>query len=328
MRCFKLLIIFTTFILFGCNEEVSFSKGVVSDLSSEQLLSAQFSKQGSLLLILKLSGQATVFNANNFNVEFEVPKNEELQQTRLALLSGDGSKLILANDNDVAIWSVSGKALIGKTQFMGVQQFAKISALAISDDNDKLIVGMSDGAINMATISTRLNNRFKPHTRPVTHISFLDNEKYWSASQDGKLAYRVFASAEPITEQEFAHRITSLVLGHDNNKMFVSDALKTQLVKPLTGQGTAIQLQYMARFMVFRQAYFINHADLLATSSSKNHLSLWDTQTGEELGTWQSQVETPTATILSMFSNDKGELLTINSDAMLEKWDLTQLNTL
>jgi WD40 repeat protein len=80
--------------------------------------------------------------------------------------------------------------------------------------------------------------------------------------------------------------------------------------------------------MVFRQGHFIDHANLLVTSSSKNHISIWDTTTGEELGTWQSLVETSTSTVLSMYSNEKGELFTINTDALIEKWDLTQLNML
>lgn len=315
--------------MLGCSGELTLSKGKVIDLSNEPLLAAQFSKQGRLVLVMDFKGQAAVYKANNFEKIFEVSVQEKLVDPKLAILSDDGSKLILANDRDVAIWSVSGKVLIGQTQFFGVQSFATISAVSISPDNDKLLVGMSDGTINMATISTRLNNRFKPHTRPVTHLKFITNENYLSASQDGKFAKRIFASPEPILEEEFPHRITSLVVDVESQRLFVSDALKSQLVKSLSGQpGKSIQLQYMARFMVFRQGHFVEHSNLLVTSSSKNHISIWDTTTGEELGTWQSQIDTSTATVLSMYSNDRGELFTINSDAMIEKWDLTQLNTL
>jgi hypothetical protein len=80
--------------------------------------------------------------------------------------------------------------------------------------------------------------------------------------------------------------------------------------------------------MTFRQAYFSSENNLLFTTSSKNHLSLWDIRTGEEVGTWRSQVVRPSATILSMHKNANGELLTINSDAMVEAWDLTLLNNM
>ncbi|TMO52529.1 hypothetical protein CWC21_21885 [Pseudoalteromonas phenolica] len=314
--------------LSGCSKEVMLNQGMLTDLSEQQLISAQFSKKGKLLMMLGFDGQVTVFNADNFSVEFKVSKKDQLDGAKLAIMSTDGSTLLVANDNEVAIWSVVGKGLIGKTNFSGLQPFATISSIAISNDNDKLIIGMSDGTINMATISTRLNNRFKPHSRPVSHLLFVDNEHYWSASQDGSLSYRVFASPEPISEQEFSHRITTLTIDEQKQRLFVSDALKTQLIRSDLNSDEYIKLQYMARFMVFRQAHFINYANLLATSSSKNHLTIWDTITGEELGTWLSHVQTPTATILAMYSNDRGELLTVNSDAMVEKWDLTQLNTL
>jgi len=328
LRYFNIFFIFIIITLSGCDKEVVLHQGVVSDLNKRQLLKAQFANQGKLLMTLDFDGQVVVLNANDFSIEFQIAKKEQLENTRLAILSSDGTILIVANENEVAIWSVVGKALIGKTSFAGLQTLATISSIAISNDNDKLIIGMSDGAINMATISTRLNNRFKPHTRPVTHIVFTDNDHYWSASQDGLLAHRVFASPEPLTEQEFSHRITTLAMDEQKKRLFVSDALKTQLIKSEKDQNAHVQLKYMARFMVFRQAYFINYANILATSSSKNHLTFWDTVTGEELGTWTSEVQTPSATILAMHSNDRGELLTVNSDAMVEKWDLTQLNKL
>jgi len=328
LHYFNIFCILIIVSLSGCDEEVVLQQGVISDLNERQLLNAQFAKQGALLMTLDFDGQVVVLNANDFSIEFQISEKQQLEGTRHARLSTDGTILIAANENEVAIWSVAGKALVGKTSFTGLQTLATISSIAISNDNNRLIVGMSDGAINMATISTRLNNRFKPHTRPVTHLVFTDNDHYWSASQDGLLANRVFASPEPLTEQEFSHRITTLAIDERKERLFVSDALKTQLIKSNKGQNEHVKLKYMARFMVFRQAYFINYANILATSSSKNHLTFWDTETGEEIGTWNSEVQTPTATILAMYSNDKGELLTVNSDAMVEKWDLTQLNKL
>ena len=328
MHYFNIFCIFIIISLSGCDEEVVLQQGVISDLNERQLLNAQFAKQGALLMTLDFDGQVVVLNANDFSIEFQISEKQQLEGTRHARLSTDGTILIAANENEVAIWSVAGKALIGKTSFTGLQTLATISSIAISNDNNRLIVGMSDGAINMATISTRLNNRFKPHTRPVTHLVFTDNDHYWSASQDGLLANRVFASPEPLTEQEFSHRITTLAIDERKERLFVSDALKTQFIKSKKGQNAHVNLKYMARFMVFRQAYFINYANILATSSSKNHLTFWDTESGEEIGTWNSEVQTPSATILAMYSNDKGELLTVNSDAMVEKWDLTQLNKL
>lgn len=328
MRIKQLLFCLLALVVSGCGNDVPLSKGVITLLESNQLLSAQFSSRGNVLLVLDFEGQASVFDANNFERVFKLPEEEAFLGTRFAILSDDGSKLILANDNEVAIWSLSEKKRIGKTKFNGVQPIATITAIALSSSNDRLIVGMSDGAINMATISTRLNNRFRPHTRPVTHLHFQDESLYWSASEDGILAQREFASPKPKVEQEFAHRITTLTFDKVREQLFVSDALKTQLIKPIKQPGLSKQLQYMARFMTFRQAYFVSEEHLLFTTSSKNHLSLWDIRTGEEIGTWRTQVNKPSATILAMHTNRKGELLTINSDAMVEAWDLNSLNNM
>lgn len=328
VRLIKVFILVMAVILTGCSDDLSLSKGVVSHLGEEQILSAHFSKQGNLFVVLDFEGQATVYNANNFEKTFQIENSEQFKNAHIAILSDDGSRLVLANDNDLVIWSMIEKKVLGQTKFYGVQSIATISMVAISHSNDRLIVGMSDGAINMATISTRLNNRFQPHTRPVTHLFFQDEDTYWSASQDGILAKREFATPKPKSEQEFAHRITTLAFDDSADYLFVSDALKSQLIKPLNNTGVANQLQYMARFMTFRQAYFSSENNLLFTTSSKNHLSLWDIRTGEEVGTWRSQVVRPSATILSMYKNANGELLTINSDAMVEAWDLTLLNNM
>lgn len=328
MNIKQLLICLLVLVISGCGEDVPLSKGVISQLETNQLLSAQFSTHGNMLLVLDYDGQVAVFDANNFNLVFKPPEDEEFLGTRFAFLSEDGTKLILANDNEIAIWSLSEKKLIGQTKFSGVQQIATITAIALSHSNDRLVVGMSDGTINMATITTRLNNRFRPHTRPVTHLYFQDETLYWSASEDGILAQREFANPKPITEQEFAHRITTLSFDQVSEYLFVSDALKTQLIKSVKQPALSKQLQYMARFMTFRKAYFASYDNLLFTTSSKNHLSLWDIRTGEEIGTWRTQVNKPSATILSMHRNAKGELLTINSDAMVEAWDLNLLNNM
>ena len=328
MRLLKCFLVLFILLLTSCSKEINISLGDAHRFVDKKVMSAQFSNQGNLLLIIDFNSQAYVYNAQNYSELFKVTSDKKLENTKLGILSDDGTLLVLANDNYVAIWSLAGRVYIGKTQFLGVHDGASISSIAISKSNDKLLVGMSDGTINMATLSSRLNNRFNPHTRPVTHLKFINQNEYLSASQDGKLALRVFASTKPVFEQEYAHRVTTMVYDDKTDRLFVSDALSSQFVSTLSEPNSSVQLKYMARFMVFRQGYFIENDKILVTTSSKNHITFWDIESGEELGTWESLATSPNATILALHSNEYGELFTLNSDAMLEKWDLSKLNKL
>ncbi|WP_152087824.1 WD40 repeat domain-containing protein [Pseudoalteromonas sp. A25] len=316
-------------LLSGCSKDVAISEGVVHQFEIEPLLMGQISDDGRLLLTVNTSEQVKVWRTASKQVEYQVPEKELLKPVRHALLSRDNTLLLMANYDTLGVWSVAGKAFIHKVQFSGVDPMAVISHIALSPNNGRVLVAMTDGSLNMADMNTRLNNRFKPHERPIDFLSFGNQgELFLTGAQDGKVALWQFGSPKAMFEKEFAHRVTSLSVNKDFSRFFVSDGLNAQHIKTLTQGEEVAKLNYSARFKVFRKSLFISNADLLATSSSKSHLTLWHTNTGDELGTWTIQTQREGATILSMHATQTGTLYTLNSDAILESWDLSALRQL
>ncbi|MBD1583754.1 WD40 repeat domain-containing protein [Pseudoalteromonas sp. S16_S37] len=329
MRQHVVFTILFLLLLSGCSKDLAISEGVVHQFEVEPLLVGQISDDGRLLLTVTASEQVKVWRTAAKQIEYQVPQNELLKPVRHALLSRDNTLLIMANYDTLGVWSVSGKAFVHKVQFSGVDPMAAISHIALSPNNGRVLVAMTDGSVNMADLNTRLNNRFKPHDRPIDFLSFGNQgELFLTGAQDGKVGLWQFGSPKALFEKEFAHRVTSLSVNQDFSRFFVSDGLNAQHIKTLTRGEEVTKLNYTARFKVFRKSQFIPTAELLATSSSKSHLSLWNTQTGDELGTWTIKTQREGATIVSMHTTQTGKLYTLNSDAMLESWDLNALKTL
>ncbi|RJE72159.1 hypothetical protein BGP78_19275 [Pseudoalteromonas sp. MSK9-3] len=329
MRWPVVFIALISMLLIGCKQEVKISDGVVHSFSEEGISFGQFSDDGKLLLGVTHSDVVTLWRMDTKQVELEIPADKVIKPVKHVALSKDNSLLLIANDTTVGLWSVPARAMISKVNFSGVNAYATITALALSPHKDRLLVGMADGSINMADINTRLNNRFQPHTQPVRFLRFdTQGELYMSGALDGKVGLWQFASSDALFEQEFAHRITSLTANDDFSMLFVSDGLSAQHIKKLTSGEEVAKLTYSARFKIFRQSLFVQGGALLATSSSKSHLSVWHVGTGEEIGTWTIQTKSKGASIVAMHGDDVGELLTFNSDGMVERWNLDLLEAL
>ncbi|WP_125781463.1 WD40 repeat domain-containing protein [Pseudoalteromonas rubra] len=320
------LVLLFVLILGACNDEIQLSKGNIGRLNDSGIVMGHFSKDGTKLVTFDNLKQIQVWNVADQQVEFTVPKDKTPEFVRDIALSEDLQMLVIASETELAFWSLSKGKLVTKVAFGGVTPGAVITAIAISPKNDKAIVAMADGTINMADLHTQINNRFAPHSRSVQHVFWDDKgELFVTGAQDGKLALWKFGSAEPIFMKEFDHRVTSVAVRDDFSALFASDALNEQVVTSLTDGQSISELQYMSRFKVFRKALFIKGSELLATSSSKSHLSIWNTQSGEELGTWQINFVHDGATIVDMYAADRHTLLTLSSDGILEAWTLNAL---
>ncbi|MCG9768500.1 hypothetical protein EXT48_08760 [Pseudoalteromonas sp. CO348] len=319
LACFALFLV-------GCGSQPEISKGVTSQLTQNGIILGHFSKDGKWSVTLDSNAEIHIYDNANQSVIFSVPKDKIKTPVKEVLLSDDKEMLIVAGENLISIWSVPKQKLITNVPFAGVSPLASISALALSHNNQRLLVAMDDGSLNMADLFTKLNNRFMPHTRPIEHLAFDNSGDYFvTGAQDGLVALWQFASPEPLYEHQFSHRVTSLTVSHDGKHLFVSDGLNAQHVLDFESGKQLSELKYMARFKMFRKAKFISDSGLLATSSSKSHLSIWRYESGEELGTWSIHTESEGATVVDMYVPNPDTLVTLNSDGMLETWAVNVL---
>ncbi|AOT10468.1 WD40 repeat domain-containing protein [Pseudoalteromonas luteoviolacea] len=323
---FRLIPFLLMLFLTGCEDEILLSKGTISQLGNKGVLIGHFSQDGSKLVTVDSTNTLTVWDSKSMTELFSVPKDKMPELSRDVVLSKDNNMLIVVGDNLLQFWSLSTEKLVTKVSFTGVSGYAHITSVSLSPSMDKIIVAMSDGTVNMAHLHTQVNNQFAPHSRPVMHVEWDDKgELFLTAAQDGKLALWQFGSPEPVFTKEFNHRVTSLAVRKDFSEFFVSDALDNQVIASLIDGADKSELKYMARFKVFRKALFIEKSRLLATSSSKSQLTIWDTQSGNELGTWQINTVNSGATIVDMYAPTKEKLVTLSSDGLLEEWALNML---
>ncbi|MEJ6474648.1 hypothetical protein [Pseudoalteromonas piscicida] len=312
--------------LIGCGAQPQISQGVTSQLTQNGIIIGHFSKDGAWTVTLDSNADINIFDNSDQSILFSVPKDKIKTPVKALLLSDDKKMLIVAGENLISIWSVPKQKLITNVPFAGVSPLASISSLALSHDNQRLLVAMDDGSLNMADLFTKLNNRFMPHSRPIEHLAFDKTGEYFvTGAQDGLVAMWQFASPEPVYEHQFNHRVTSLTVSSDGQRLFVSDGLNAQHVLDFESGKLLSELKYMARFKMFRKAKFISGSGLLATSSSKSHLSIWRYESGEELGTWSIHTASEGATVVDMYVPDSSTLVTLNSDGMIEKWAINLL---
>ncbi|WP_244951625.1 WD40 repeat domain-containing protein [Pseudoalteromonas luteoviolacea] len=323
---FRLFIFIATLLLVGCDEDVALSKGTLDQLGNSGVLIGHFSADGSKLVTVDGTNVLHVWETSNRVREFTVPKDKMPDLVREVVISQDNSMLIVVGDNELQFWSLPKQKFVTKVSFNGVSGYAYITSVALAPTMDKIVVAMSDGTVNMANLHTQVNNQFAPHTRPVMHVQWDDKgEMVMTAAQDGKLALWQFGSPEPVFTKEFNHRVTSLAVRRDFSEFFVSDALDNQVIATLLDGADKSELKYMARFKVFRKALFIEQSAYLATSSSKSHLTIWDTKSGNEIGTWQIDTLNAGATIVDMYAPSREKLVTLSSDGLLEEWALNML---
>lgn len=322
----RFLWVFATVLgLLGCNGNTALHTTVVNKVTEEPVKIALFSHQGDTTLWLDSKEQVQLWSKASAALK-TLPSDKITRPIRHLVLSADDTFLLYASNNELAIWRLPDDKLIATTQFYGQSPLARISALALSSDKKRLVVGMEDGTINMAELSTGVNHQFTPHSQKVTQLLIDQNgEKVLSGSLDGQFALWQFAEPKALFSKAYQHRITSLAVDKDFTRVFVSDGLDAQEVIRLADGEVLAKLNYMSRFKAFRLAEFVPNSQLLVTTAPKGQLSVWNSQTGEELGSGISQAEREGSSIIDLHFIDSATFETINSDGLIEAWDLQSL---
>ena len=164
---------------------------------------------------------------------------------------------------------------------------------------------------------------FAHHRGPVADIRIsVDQQKILSSSTDGSVVYWNAVNGNVINEREQNYRITSLAFHQPSQKVFLSDALKSQFIWDLAQQKVSTQLNYFSGARTFREALFVDNGLKLLTASSKYQITLWDVNTGEELKQLQASAFSTASSIVSMANGHNGQLHTLTSDGVLEIWDI------
>ncbi|AOT10467.1 WD40 repeat domain-containing protein [Pseudoalteromonas luteoviolacea] len=314
-------------LLLGCDGLSENPKRAFHQVSEVPIDLGVFSSHADLVAFVA-QGKLNIAKTNGGGVLAHFKLNEA-KVTDIAI-SQDNRLLAASFATYVVVWDLVDNVRLGQFDVAGESEFAKTSKVAIYANPMKLLVGMTDGTISVIDFENKLTKRIKYHDARVSFLKLgAQRQLILSAGHDGVVNIINARTLQPTFEHRLSKRVTSVAYNLSQNLLFASDALNEQIIlRPFSSEEEFIGLAYRERFRWFRAAAFSPDGQYLATGSSKSWWTLWDVKTGQEIDAYGIQAATSTALIVDMHINDESKLVTLNSDGIVEYWDINTLTGL
>jgi WD40 repeat protein len=318
------LIIILASSLLACEPSKAMQQPLSRYQYSEQaLVDAAITPDGTQALILSIDGILSLWD-NQTNTLIKEWRDFDINENVYhAALSRNKQLVAVAGKTQISILNVTKGETFPSWQPRGFDKDATITVLKLGHSHKNVWIGMSDGSVISVDLENNKQSMFAHHRGPVADIKISDNQQHiLSSSTDGSVVYWNASNGSRIKEREQDFRITSLSIHEPSHRVFVSDALKSQLVWDMQEQTIISQLSYIRGVRTFRESLFVDNGRKLITASSKQKITLWDVRSGEELNKWQVTAHSPASIVLAMANGHYGKLHTLNSDGILEVWDI------
>ncbi|MCP4948100.1 MAG: WD40 repeat domain-containing protein, partial [Aestuariibacter sp.] len=287
------------------------------------ILSAALSKQGQHTALLFPQGRLAVWDNNTQKrlVDWHAP--EVLPDTSMMHMGESARYLLSATRTVVQIWDATSAAPAGSFDLSAQLDDASITSLRFILAPHSFVVGTSGGDILFADTRSDEYHLAHQHDADVVKLIMSPDGELYSAGNDGLVVRWDKQHKAPEQTLTVPHRVTSLEVGPDD-KVFVSDALETQIIWQSQRNEIISELTYWDRFQWFRVARFAPINQWIITSSPKTELYIWHLANGEPAAQWRAEVQGVGSAILDMRFTNPATLRTITSDGVLQDWDLTQ----
>ena len=319
-------LLLATLLFFGCSEPTRIIPSERYVLSDRLLLGGQLSKDGSWALLLTEKADIYLLDIRSQSQILMLDAAMLPNSVRAVLMNKELGIILVAGSNTLQIWDIKHASLREQFEVSGFDELARVSALGLSDSGSLVAVGMTDGSLSLFNVDDKKAHRTVLHTSNIAYLNFINDDKtIVSASHDGYLRVWEALTGNELYSISFPSRVSTVALNHDNTRLFASDSLKTQLIIGAHDGDVLTQFDYLSRFKWFRHALFIKGAPYLLTSSAKSELSLWHMQLGKEVNSWNVEAHSMGTTVLDMVELDNSDVLTLNSEGIVEIWDINQV---
>ena len=240
---------------------------------------------------------AAILTSDQEVIVWETAKKKRLQSWDSSVFDNEIDHLALSGDKQILVvgglWTVyvlniSDGSVLYTWDVLGFQASATISALHVDKTGYRILVGMTDGAVLSGDLNSGDALKLDHHELMITKLAFDDESEYAiSGSTDKNLAYWRTQNGEISYQHNFRSRVTALVLDDKSNKMFVSDALQTHWILDKRNGNKLTELDFFENFQFFRHGLFVKQGQYLFTSSPKDVVTLWNSESGDEIVSWK-----------------------------------------
>ncbi|KZN69246.1 hypothetical protein [Pseudoalteromonas luteoviolacea] len=312
-------------MLLGCSEAKKDPQNEFNHLSQAPIDLGVISSDAATVAFLN-GGLVTVSDVRTTEVKHQFKLHNHTKVSGISL-SQDNKLLLVSFDTQLSVWDLNKNSLVGQFTVAGHSEFAKISQVAIYANPMCVLVGMTDGTLNLIDFENNLTKQAKLHEARISHLEMGEHRQLvMTAGHDGQVKLSYIDSLSPKYSYSLSKRVTSAATGLRNEILFVSDALNEQvLLRPFSNMSEPIKLVYRERFRWFRAAALSPNGEYLATGSSKYWWTLWDANNGREIDAFAIESATSTAMILDMHFSKDNILTTLSSDGIVEFWDINTL---
>ena len=237
-------------------------------------------------------------------------------------ISYDNRQLLVAGETQVVLLDIERNAEVGRWPIASLVDDKKVTSAGYFMRGQLFALGLNDGSVIVADINDGVFKKAYLHESNVTHLVVDEFGQYlYTAAHDGAVNKVSLADLEVVQTRQFEHRLSSLNLDNDSGRLFISDTLDEQVVVDSQSLETVGTLDYFERWRWFREALFVENSRFLITASSKTGMSLWNIETGEQVGFWDAKVYSFASHVSKMTINKDNQLVTLTNDAVVEFWD-------
>ena len=319
-----LLLLLAPLILSACNDAAQTkTPEQIHRLVEDTLIDGVLSKDARLAVTLTRTRTVAVWDIETNNPIYRWPAEQFSAPAYLVAFSGNNHYLAIAGKREISLFDLSDGQLTMRWQVNGFDPDASISSMSLNQSGKQVAIGMNEGSIIIVNLASQQLSMFKQHDTEVSHLEFSQfNEHILSAGYDGRVLWWATSSGEVIKEFSLPQRITSTGFDEANRRLFFADSLDNHRIIDTSSNTDIAQLDFLERYRYFRKALFIEHGQELITATSKQAIIHWDAKTGQEIQHWEISAFSLGTTVMDMVLDDSGKLLTLSSDAGLERWAL------
>lgn len=319
------LILLSSLLAMACSDSnVQTSPASTQQRYSEAVIKAADISTDGQFSLLSDNQQICLWNNQSNKTQYPCLQGLEAQLIELVGISNSNRYFYTSNRINVHLYDLATGRLI--TVWSAGDNI--INDIAMSEDESTLVFGFRSGQASIVSIKSNQITTFKPHRLDINSVSIsAKGDKVLSGSSDKTAVLWQSKTGDAIHSFTHGSRVNHVSMSSDANVAFTLDAIKDRNFWLLKIGKKVADLNTSIKFIEFNDSVIANKNKWLLSASPKQKLQLWQVNSGDLLGEWQSfKVESrDRASVIDIQLIDNKTIATLTSDGMFELWPITTM---